>query len=101
MRAPAIVGLIACLASVPALADCVEPRNVPHMPDGARASREEMLSAMKALRVYDAAVTQFMKCVRKDGDGQADQANQALDSLTSIADRFNAELRAFKKKSGA
>ena len=109
MKALAIVGLIACLASVPALADCVDPLDGPRLPDGATASREEMVSAQETLKAYDTAVKGFVECVqRTNGNGvKTDRSNvvkadRAVERLTSLADKFNAELRAFKKKaSGA
>lgn len=101
MKVLAIVGVFACLASVPALATCVEPINSPTLPDGSTASREQMLAAQNALKAYDAAVKVFADCVHKNGEN-AMRADRAADKLSSFADKFNAELRAFKKKaSGA
>jgi hypothetical protein len=97
MKALAVVGLIACLASLPALAECVEPQESPHLPDGATASREDMIAAMKALKTYDAAVREFTECVKK-GSGNQLQANRAVDRLTATADKFNTALRVFKQR---
>lgn len=100
LKAFAVGALIACLASLPALADCVEPLGVSHLPDGATANRDEMLSAMHALKVYAAAVDEFMECVQKGSGSQIPQANRALDNVRAIADKFNVELRVFKNRSG-
>jgi hypothetical protein len=100
MKAFAVGGLIACLASLPALADCVEPQSVTQLPDGATANREEMVSAMQALQLYAAAVNEFMECAQKSSYSQLPQANRAIDNARAIANKFNAQLRVFKKRTG-
>ena len=99
MKTLALVGLIACLASLPALAECIQPQDSPRLPDGATASREDMVAAGNAIRSYDAAVKEFAECERKAGSNPA-RADRAVEAVTAIAAKFNAELRAFKNKSG-
>ena len=91
--------LSACLVSAPAFA-CVDPDLGTPVPDGATASREEMLSAQKAMRAYDAAVKEFSACLAASGASEM-KGNVAVAKLTKVADQFNAELRAFKKRKGA
>jgi|ERR1700722_1276571 hypothetical protein len=100
MKALAVVGLIACLASLPALADCVEPQDSPRLPDGITASREDMIEAMKVMKAYDSAVREFTECVQKT-NGNRLKADRAVDRLTATADKFNAALRVFKQRNGA
>ncbi len=100
MKALAVVGLIACLMSLPAFAGCVEPQAVPFVPDGATASRDDMLSAQKALISYNTVVAEYATCLEKRG-GSASKQNEAVEKLRIVANRFNAELRAFRKRSGA
>lgn len=100
MKALAVVGLIASLMSLPAFANCVEPQAVPSVPDGATASRDDMLSAQKALISYNTVVTEYATCLEKIG-GSSSRQNEAVEKLRRIANRFNAELRAFRKRSGA
>jgi hypothetical protein len=99
MRALAVAGLIACLISHRAFA-CDEPLAVPTVPDGTTASRDEMLAAVKAFRAYDAEVREYAVCLEKSGGSELKQA-AAVGKLQKFADKFNAELRVFKKKSGA
>lgn len=100
MKAVAVGGLIACLVCLPAWADCVAPQAPPHPPDGATASREDMMSAMHAIRDYEAAVKGFQDCaIRTSNAFDKTSANAAIDKLVVIADKFNSELSAFKKKS--
>jgi len=100
MKALALAGLIASLASLPALADCVEPQELPRLPNGATATREDMVAAMKAMKTYDTAVREFTECVQK-GNGNHFQADRAVDKLAATADKFNNELRVFKQRNGA
>ena len=102
MKALAVAGLIACLSSVPALADCVAPNMVVQIPDGATASRDEMIAAQKVIVAIDAAVVEYSRCLEKSGHSIASDRmqNDAVDKLHRIADKYNAELRTFKKKSG-
>jgi hypothetical protein len=101
VKAFAVGGLIACFASLPTWAvECVAPQAPPHPPDGATASREEMLSAMHAIRDYEATVKEFQDCAtRASSDFDKKAANLAIDKLLVAADKFNTELNVFKKKS--
>jgi hypothetical protein len=59
-----------------------------------------MVSAQRAIRAYDSAVAEFSECLHEAGLSPT-RANRAVDTVTAIASRFNAELRAFKKRNGA
>jgi hypothetical protein len=99
MRALAAGGLVACLVFVSAQADCVAPQPPTHMPSGATASREEMLLGMQAIRDYEAAVKEFSNCAGHSSDELLRQnADHAVDKVRAIAEKFNAELYAFKKR---
>src|ERR1700686_3437683 len=100
MKALAAVGLIAYLATHAAWAECVEP-HAPHVPDGATAAREDMLSALDALKAYKTGVEDYAKCLQSSGVGDRFKADRARDTLVVIADKFNAELREFRKKNSA
>jgi hypothetical protein len=93
---------IACLTSFPALAACEAPPAPPTPPIGATASRDEMLAAQTAIKEYNVAVSAYAECAEKDGSShELANANQAIHQLEKLAERFNAELRAFKQKNGA
>jgi hypothetical protein len=99
MKAIAVGVLSACLVSAPAFA-CVEPDLGAPMPNGATANREEMVSAQKAMRAYDAAVKEYATCLEASGASEI-KGNSAVAKLSKVADQFNAELRTFKKRNGA
>ena len=93
--------LVAQLAASQALAgNCVEPAPYTDIPSGAKASRDEMLSAQRAMKVYDNAVKAYSDCLHDEGD-TTNKANVAVDRLQHLADRFNTELHAFKERNGA
>ena len=91
---------IASLTSFSTWAACKAPPPPPSPPSGIAATRAEMLSAQSAIRTYNAAVVAYTECVRKDG-GSETEINEVIEQLEKLAERFNAELRAFKQKSGA
>jgi hypothetical protein len=101
VKAFAVGGLIACLGCFSAsAAQCVAPPSPPHPPDGTTASREEMLSAMHAIRDYEAIVKEFQDCAtRSSSEFDKQLVNNAIDRLVVVAGKFNNELNAFKKKS--
>jgi hypothetical protein len=99
MKALLIAG-IASLFPFSAWAACKAPPPPPSPPSGAAATRTEMLGAQAAIKDYNAAVVSYTECVRKDG-GSETAINEVIEQLEKIAERFNAELRAFKQKNGA
>jgi hypothetical protein len=101
MKALLIVG-VASLASFSAWASCTAPPAPPSPPSGAVATRAEMLAAQTAIKGYNAAVVSFTECVRKSANpGEIQRAGDIVEQLEKLAERFNAELRAFKQKNGA
>lgn len=99
MKAWFLAGILS-LASVSASAACRTPPPPPSSPNGATASREEMLAAQTALKAYNASVTEYTECVRKEGGSEA-EVKRAIRQLEQLAGQFNEQLRAFKQKSGA
>ena len=106
--------------STPVFADeCVMPEQPSPPPSGAKATQEEMVSAMRASRQFDAAVKVYQTCIDAEtekmiaqlGDKASEtdinrvrerQNNKVRDAgaaAVKAADAFNVELRAFKAKS--
>jgi len=99
--------LVAGAFALPALADCTTPVAPTKVPDGQSASEPEMVAAMQTLKRYDTDVNTYVKCLefeakqnRLSRDEQARRHNQAMDSLTTVAAKFNEQVRLFKAKSG-
>lgn len=97
MKRVVLLVAVACIVSARAFSACPKPQAAPPLPDGATASREDMLVARNALRIYDAAVREYATCLEKNGGSEVVQ-NAAVNDLQVFATKFNAELRAFKKR---
>ncbi len=100
MKAFVVVSLIALLTPLASFASCAEVQDISQLPDGATASREDMLAANKAVHDYNTAVDEYVECLRKSG-GNAARENRAIDKLDAVAASYNAAVRAFKKKGGS
>jgi hypothetical protein len=103
MRCVLLAGVVV-LAQFAALAayasNCTEPEPFTDIPSGAQATREQMLSAQRAMKSYDNAVKAYTDCLHDAGDSSG-KINQAVDRLQKLAERFNDELRLFKQRNGA
>jgi hypothetical protein len=105
--------LFAALAAGPVFADCAIPEDAVQIPDGTSATREEMVAAQKQVVAYDAAVKAYSECLQEEQDAKiaagGDKAkiqaqysklnNAEVEKVQQLADKFNAELKAYKAKS--
>ena len=94
-------------------ADCTAPA-APELPDGATASMEQMLAGQKAVKAFQAANLDYMKClepglnaaqaqVTEGAEGAADALkaaeetyNAAVSAEEAVAGQFNTEVREYK-----
>jgi len=78
--------------SAPAFA-CERPTAPSSIPDGSTASKEEMLAAKRAVDAFKSSMEEYFGCekstAKKDAAGM---------ELVKVADRFNAQVKAFKAK---
>jgi hypothetical protein len=108
----------AATVAAPAFADCTAPTLSLSVPNGAKASKDEMLAAQRTIKEYNAAVTDYATCLTNErdakiaagGDKMSDadrqrvsseyntRANAAVDKLQKLADKFNTERKAFLAK---
>ena len=113
--------LAAAVVAAPALADCTAPTIAIVVPDGSKATMEQMLATQHAIRDTDAAVQQFSDCLKAEQDARiaaggdkmkdeekvkisteyVNRQNAVADQLQKIADQFNVEVRAYKAKAAA
>ena len=100
MKALLISSVVALFVSTAASAACIAPPSPGNPPNGASATREQMLAAQNVLKEYNAAVTTYTECMTRTG-GNVDRINDVISTLEKLADKFNVELRIFKQKSGA
>ena len=108
----AILGL--ALGSAVSLAeDCQKP-GMPDLPDGASATMEQMLEGQQAVKTFQAALMDYLKCLEpqmaeaqaaaeQGTEGAADSYKQLEETYNTgvsmeedVAGRFNTEIREYK-----
>ena len=110
------VALLAVVMAAPAFADCTPPNTHITVPDGSKASMDEMVATKHAIQESDAATKLFADCLNaaKDakiaagGDQMKDEEKRKIGAefdgrfnavaqlVQQTADKFNAEVRAWK-----
>ena len=94
-------------------ADCEKP-SAPQVPDGASSSMEQMLEGQKAVKTFQTANLEYMKClepmltaaetqVQEGAEGAAEtykeieaKYNAAVSMEEEVAGQFNTEIREYK-----
>ena len=72
---------------------CDRPAAPGSIPDGKTAAMEEMMAAKKAVDAFKSAMEEYLTCEKSSAKLDAAQAE-----LVKVADKFNAQVRAFKSK---
>jgi len=87
------VAILCAMGSTPVLA-CERPIAPSSIPDGATASKEDMLAAKKAVDAFKSGMEEYLTCEKSGAKKDAGVAE-----LVKVADHFNAQVKAFKAKS--
>jgi hypothetical protein len=113
--------MLAASGLVQAQAACVYPQAPQSFPDGATATKEELVAAQATIKTYQASVEQtYLPCLEKEktdsiaaldaaDEGYAQKKlaleeihakkhNAALDELQAVADRWKEEITEFKAR---
>ena len=118
MKAMIAFTVLVSLSAAVTFAECPYPSGPKGMPDGSKASLEEMLAMKKAVKDYDDATSTYLDCIKREHDEaltslgdkvtdkqkadlnriEADRHNAALSQLQGVADRFNEQVRIFKAR---
>jgi hypothetical protein len=100
-----VAAIGALLATAPAWASCRLPAAPSKIPDGARASAQQMLTAMQTIQEYNRDVHTYLKCLdfearenRLSPSRQVTLHNAALRKLMQIATTFNHQVQIFKSR---
>jgi hypothetical protein len=113
-----LAAVLTLVGSAAVMADCAYPKKPADPPNGAKATQEEMVAAMKATKQFDADVKAYQSCldqerdnmvkalgdkatpedIKRINDRQNQKANVAYEDATKVADEFNVQLRAYKSK---
>lgn len=112
---------VAALAiAAQAAASCTYPKAPDRIPDGTKATKEEMLAGMKTMRAYNDLVAKYTECLKTDHDAAIAKIDPALaadkkeaqkveldkvlqqkndaavDEAQTVTTRFNDQIKAFK-----
>ena len=94
-----------------AWAECLSPA-APIIPDGNVASKDELIAAQKAMKIYQDSLGDYRGCLQKmesEIDPEAENAstqsetvlnayNASVDEEAKVAEEFNVAVRAFKAR---
>jgi hypothetical protein len=92
MKKVTAIAVLWAAAAVPALA-CERPSAPAAIPDGKTAAKEEMLAAKKEVDAFKISTEEYLACEKS-----AAKRDGAAAELVKVADRFNAQVKAFKAK---
>ncbi len=94
-----------------AFARCDYPDQVENLPDGASATKDDMLQAQKTIKTYLTDMNDFLECLSAEeaelGDDEANaekrsiiaaRHNAAVDQMEETGERFNLAVRAYKAR---
>lgn len=112
MKIMTATSILLALAASPVFADCTPPNDALAIPNGAAATRDEMMAAQAAVKALNAAMDSYGDCLTKERDAKiaagGDKAkltaeyakpyNVELAKLQQIAAKFNDELHAYMAK---
>ena len=107
-RMQTLVLILAALCAGTALAECVPPEEV-SVPDGAKASEEELTKGQEVIRTFMMANESYRQCLDKDlaslGDAATDEQkalntklfNSSVDREQALVEMYNQQVRAFNE----
>ena len=110
--------VVAALAiAAQASASCTYPKAPDRIPDGSKATKEEMLAAKSQVVTYNKDMETYLSCLQGEFDAKTaadttstpeqkadaqkmheQKYNAAVQELQGVADRFNEQLRVWKAK---
>ncbi len=112
------VALLSLALAPAAMAACDYPAKPSELPDGASATKEEMLAGVKQINEFQTAMSEYLACIEADqvvavqaldeddSEGRArseeifnQKYNTAVEEQTRVVEQFNIEIRAYKARS--
>lgn len=83
-------------SAVSVAADCTKP-SAPEIPDGAKASQDNMLAVQEDVKDFIAEGRQYLSCVKNQEAGLAEDAS--TEERQAVVDRYNAMIDKMKTAS--
>ena len=72
------LAIAALLVATQASAACSYPKTPDKIPDGAKATKEEMIAGMKMMRAYNDLIKQYTDCLKSEHDDQVTKIDPSL-----------------------
>jgi hypothetical protein len=94
MKRIAVITVLLAATALPAMG-CDRPAAPDAIPDGKTAAKEEMLASKKQVDAFKTGMEEYLACEKSSAKRDA-----AAAELMKVADRFNAQVKAFKAKEG-
>lgn len=94
MKKSVLMSVLLAAVAIPAMG-CERPVAPSSIPDGKTASKEEMLAAKRQVDAFKSSMEEYFACEKSTAKKDAAGAE-----LVKVADRFNAQVKAFKAKEG-
>jgi outer membrane murein-binding lipoprotein Lpp len=91
MKRMLLLALCGVALGSPAYAGCTAPKPPGAIPDGKTSSKDQMMAAKKDVDQYKKDVEAYISCETNSSRAESAQAD-----LERTANKFNAEVRAFK-----
>ena len=92
MKKTVSIAVLMAAFAAPSLA-CDRPSAPTSIPNGKTAAMDEMMAAKKAVDAFKKSMEEYLSCEKSNAKAEAAQKE-----LIKVADRFNAEVKAFKAK---
>ncbi len=121
MRALLTLSIVASLAAAPAFADCVAPLNDVRIPNGNKATKDEILAANHALQEHTTEVDAYGQCLKAEQEARiadigpditdeqrakiasefVNRQNEEVEKLQSMTDHYSIAVRDFRARQAA
>jgi len=92
MKMSVSIAVLMAAFAAPSFA-CDRPTAPTSIPDGKTAAMDDMMAAKRAVDAFKKSVEEYLTCEKSNSKQDA-----VVKELTKVADRFNAEVKAFKAK---
>jgi hypothetical protein len=85
------LAIAALVAATQASAACSYPKSPDKIPDGTKATKEEMIAGMKTMRAYNDLIKQYTDCLKSEHDAAAAKIDANPASDKSAQDKKDAQ----------
>ena len=113
------LAVAALVVATQASAACTYPKTPEKIPDGSKATKEEMIAGMKSMRAYNDLIKQYTDCLKDEHDSAAGKIDPSLapdkkeaqkadldkvlaqkndaavDEASAVTGRFNEQIKAY------